>query len=281
MKRTRFALVSLLSAVALALAVESVAAQPSTTAELINELNLKLLYVAVPITLLVEVILLYTVLKFRNNDSPKPTRENRRLEITWTIATAIILLFVGVASYGVLANPDVTYLEEPGAEAGPSEGDVVVRAEAFQWGWEMSYPRENVTSGTNIVLPQGQDVYIQVTSRDVIHAFHVPEMGLKMDAFPGKVQTIKTTPLETGEYQGYCAEYCGVAHSQMYFTVEVVPQDQYQQWLQEQRQSQQGGGDGGNESAGGNGNQSADGNESGGNASASVNAPPALLALAN
>ncbi len=62
--------------------------------------------------MLVEVILLYTVIKFRNSERALPTKENRRLEITWTIATAIILLFVGVASYQVMASPYVT------AEAG-------------------------------------------------------------------------------------------------------------------------------------------------------------------
>ncbi|QCJ47933.1 cytochrome c oxidase subunit II [Haloprofundus sp. MHR1] len=252
MKRTRIALVSLFSAVALALVAVPAAAQPSATAELINELNGKLLYLGIPITLLVEVILIYTVIKFRNNDDPQPTKENRRLEITWTVATAIILLFVGVASYGVLANPNVTYAEEPGAQA-PGEGDsVLVHAEAYQWGWEFTYPEENVTvdgsEASPVVIPAEQDIYFEVTSRDVIHAFHVPEMGLKIDAFPGQNQTIKTVAHyqenENNVYQGYCAEFCGVAHSQMYFQVKVVPQDEYEQWLQEQSSGSDSGGSG-------------------------------------
>ena len=109
---------ALIAAVAM---VDPVAAQASATIELIDELNLKLLYVAIPITLLVEGILIYAILRFRDNEDPKPTEENRRLEITWTIATAIILVFVGVASYGVLADEAVTYT--PDAEI---QGDVVV-----------------------------------------------------------------------------------------------------------------------------------------------------------
>lgn len=232
----------------LALFAGTAAAQPTTTAGLINQLNDRLLYIGIPITLLVEVILIYTVLKFKDSDESKPTRENRRLEITWTVATAIILLFVGVASYGVLANPDVTYIA--GANSGPDEGDVHVEAIAYQWNWEMNYPEQNISAltasdvnlqragdveGPLIVLPVDQDVYITVTSRDVIHALHVPDMGLKHDAVPGQRNTIKTHTLETGVYQGYCAEYCGVAHSQMYFTVVVVPQDDYQQFLQNQK----------------------------------------------
>lgn len=244
MRKTRLALVSLLSMLATALVALPVAAQPSSSAELINELNGKLLYVAIPITILVEIILVYTVVKFRNTGNPLPTRENRRLEITWTIATAIILLFVGVASYGVLA--DVTHVSGQSAAdqemQQAQEDPVVVHAEAYQWGWEMSYPEQgNFTTGTEIVVPKDRPVEIQVTSRDVVHAFHVPKMGLKQDAMPGQVNTISTVPYETGTYQGYCAEYCGVAHSQMYFTVDVVPQDEYDQWVSEQQS-----GDGGN-----------------------------------
>ncbi|MGQ4555893.1 cytochrome c oxidase subunit II [Halobellus sp. GM3] len=233
MRKTRLALVSLLSVALVSLFADPVAAQPSASAELINGLNGKLLYIAIPVTVLVEAILIYTVVKFRNNDDPTPTRENRRLEITWTIATAIILLFVGVASYGVLADSNVTY--QPGVE--DASGDpVVVNAEAFQWGWEMSYPEEgNVTTGTEIVVPKDRPVIIHVSSRDVLHGFHVPKLALKTDAMTGQVNTIKTVAYEEGTYQGYCTEYCGVAHSQMYFTVEVVSDEEYQDWLDEQQ----------------------------------------------
>jgi cytochrome c oxidase subunit 2 len=244
MKAKRLGPVALLSVVTLAVAADPVAAQASATSGLINELNGKLLYVAVPITILVEVILFYTVWKFRNSEAPKPTRENRRLEITWTVATAIILLFVGVASYGVLANENVTH--QAGDPVAPDEGDVVVEAEAFQWGWNMTYPQHGYASapsgenGPRVVVPVDQDVYFRVTSQDVLHAFHAPQLGLKQDAIPGQENVIKTVPQETGTYQGYCAEYCGVAHSNMYFTVEVVSQEEYQQFIDEQTADEDG-----------------------------------------
>ena len=239
MKRSRLVLASLLSAVALALAAEPVAAQSSVSAGLINQLNNKLLYIAVPITLLVEGILIYTVYRFKNADEAKPTKENRRLEITWTIATAIVLLFVGVASYGVLANENVTFQGEE-QEIAPDDDDVVVQMEAFQWGWRASYPQEDMqmsSTAPTVVIPQGQDVYFNITSSDVLHAFHVPELGLKQDAMPGQSNVIKTVALEQGTYQGYCAEFCGVAHSQMYFEIQVVSQEEYQSFLNEQSES--------------------------------------------
>jgi cytochrome c oxidase, subunit II len=220
---------ALIAAVAM---VDPVAAQASATVELIDELNLKLLYVAIPITLLVEGILIYAVIRFRDNDEARPTEENRRLEITWTVATAIILVFVGVASYGVLADENVTYT--PGAEM---QGEVVVvEAEAYQWGWEMTYPEEGeITTGTEIVIPADRPVRFDITSRDVIHGFAVPELGLKQDAFPQQVNSLQTVAYEEGTYQGYCTEYCGVAHSQMYFTVEVVSEEEYEAWLADQQ----------------------------------------------
>ncbi len=245
MRYTRLALISVLSTLALGTVAMPVAAQSSASAELINGLNGKLLYVGIPITILVEAILIYTVIKFRNNDDATPTQENRRLEITWTVATALILLFVGVASYGVLANENITYQPEAENAAGEAVNGqeqqpepVVVYAEAYQWGWEMSYPEAgNFTNGNTMVIPADRPVVIQTSSRDVIHGFHVPKMALKTDSMPGQVNTIKTVPYETGSYQGYCTQFCGVAHSQMYFTVDVVPQDEYQQWLTNQQNS--------------------------------------------
>ncbi|MFQ3475130.1 cytochrome c oxidase subunit II [Halonotius sp. F2-221B] len=240
MNARRLAAASAVAAVLVTLLADPVAAQ-SVSAELINGLNQELLIIAVPITLLVEGILLYAVIKFKGNDDPKPTKENRRLEITWTVATAVILLFVGVASYGVMADENVEFTggEE---EVAPDENDVLIQAQAYQWGWDMSYPNENVTvsgagQGPTVVVPANQDIYVNVSSRDVIHGFHVPELGMKSDAIPDQTNYIKTNASETGSYQGYCSEYCGVAHSQMYFTVEVVDQAEYDEWIAEQRGS--------------------------------------------
>ena len=239
MKRTRLGLASLFSVVALAVVAQPVAAQASVTAQLVNELNGKLLYIAIPITILVEAILLYTVVKFKDSEEAQPTKENRRLEITWTVATAVVLLFVGVASYGVLANENVTFNGDD-REIAPQNDDVLVQAEAFQWGWRMSYPRENVEleSGTpTVVVPEGQDVYFRITSADVLHGFAVPAMGLKQDAVPNQNHTVKTVPLEQGVYQGYCTEFCGVAHSNMYFEVQVVSQSEYEAFINERQSS--------------------------------------------
>jgi cytochrome c oxidase subunit 2 len=211
----------------------------SVTEQLIRDLNSMLLAAALPITLLVEGILVYTVWKFRDTDEAKPTKENRRLEITWTVATAVVLLFVGVAAYGVMGMSTVTATQADAQEAMAQEDTVVVDAIGVQWYWEFQYPEENVTVDTNppnqqpMVVPEDTKLVIRTESKDVIHAFHAPEIGLKTDSVPGQTNYLITEINEKGEYQLYCAEFCGQGHSNMLGTIKVVEEDKYEEWVQD------------------------------------------------
>ncbi|MFC6906174.1 cytochrome c oxidase subunit II [Halalkalicoccus tibetensis] len=235
MKRTRSTLVGLLLAGLFLIAAEPVAAQSSINDQLIGDLNNVLLYAAIPITLLVQVILLYAVIKFRNNDEPRPTQENRRLEITWTVATAIVLLFVGLASYQVMADPFITHQHDDV----PGEDDVEIDVVAYNYGWDFIYEDEGIESTGEAVIPTDTEVYFNVTAdaeqNSYIHGFHVPDLGLKQDANPGETNTVKTEVYDEGEYQGYCSKYCGVGHSNMYFTLDAVGEDEYEDWVTEQQ----------------------------------------------
>ena len=241
MKGKRVALLTLFVAALAAVAIEPAAAQSAdtTTERLIWDLNNQLLYIAVPITVLVEAILFYTVWKYRNNESPLPTKENRRLEITWTVATAVILLFVGVASYQVLAEPYVTATSaDSGVDTVAEDEEVMeVQVTAQKYNWQFYYPEQDVTSANTLVIPEEQPVRLNITSKDWLHAFHVPSMGLKSDAFPGQSNYILTKATDTGEHQLYCAEYCGAGHSQMLGTVEVRSQDEFRTWMNENSES--------------------------------------------
>ena len=214
----------------LALTASPVAAQ-STTRDLIMGLNRNLLLLAVPIGVFVLGLLLYAVLRFRNNEEPEPTGENRALEITWTVATAAVLLFVGLSAYGVMAQPAVTApqtVEE--VEGDPVEVDITGQ----QFDWIFQYPEHGVTSPRVMVLPVNETIFFRVHSRDMIHAVHVPALALKTDAIPGQVNTMQTTISETGNYTLYCAEYCGRGHSKMLADVRVVTQAEYEEWLADQ-----------------------------------------------
>ncbi len=290
MRKARRILGALAGLAVLAVFVEPAAAQSSVNEELIFGLNRKLMYVAVPITVLVEGILIYTVYRFRNAEEAQPTRENRRLEITWTVATAIILLFVGLASYQVLGSSfiggatatvenegnggeELMSLSQnyPGAQAPSEENAVQVDVEARKYVWTYMHENNATATGT-LVIPANTPVYLHVTSVDWLHAFHAPDLALKQDAFPGQYNTIKTEVYETGTYQLYCAEYCGVGHSGMLGTIEVVSQEEYQQYLQENAPDAGGSNTSGNAS-GSTGNAS--GNTTGNATNASSVAVPA------
>jgi len=230
-------------------AAAPVAAAPqSITEELIRGLNRRLLYIAVPIALLVEFILLYTVWRFRGNEDPEPTRTNRDLEITWTVATALVLLFVGSASFAVLTSPYVAAVpdlggQDAGANApepadAPSDA-VVVEIVAEQWNYSYEYPN-GVTTEDELVVPRNRTLYLYVTAEEVLHSVHVPELGLKQDAFPNQYNLIRTRIGDTGEYRLYCAEFCGAGHAGMRSTLRVVGQEEYREWLDERQNATSG-----------------------------------------
>ncbi|UPM43850.1 cytochrome c oxidase subunit II [Halocatena salina] len=241
--------------------VAPAAAQPSINSKLITDLNNNLLYAAVPITVLVEVILIYTVYRFKDSGEAKPTQENRRLEITWTVATAIILLFVGLASTQVLASSYIgaptadspsteggnveglTYNNTSGAYAPTEDNAVQIEVVAYKYAWTFNYidAEGDVTSTNTLVIPEDRPVYLHLVSQDWLHSFHAPDLGLKQDAFPGQYNTMKTKATDPGTYQLYCAEYCGVGHSQMTGTIEVKSQADYQSWLEQQQSSNESG----------------------------------------
>lgn len=250
MKRSRSALVGILCMGLFFAATGPVAAQNSINDQLIGNLNSVLLYAAIPITILVQAILIYAVFKFRNNDDPQPTQENRRLEVTWTVATAIVLLFVGLASYQVMADPFITAQENDI----PDEGDVEIHVVAYNYGWNFNYVDEGIQTTNEATIPVDTPIYFDITAsaerNSYIHGFHVPDLALKQDANPGQTNTVKTEVFEEGDYQGYCSKYCGVGHSNMYFTISAVGEDEYQQWVDEQQASAEAeGGEGGDGAA--------------------------------
>ncbi|EMA30322.1 cytochrome c oxidase subunit II [Haloarcula japonica] len=202
----------------------------------IDELNAQLLYVALPLTLFVELTLVYVIYRFRNNDDPKPTVDDPALEVTWTAATGAILVFVGVSAFVVMANPYITpAAAETSADGGDAfTNDTEIDVLAYQWGWEFSYGEANITTEERLVLPADQNVTFRLQTTDVIHAIYIPQLGVKQDIFPGRTMTARTHATEPGEYRLYCAEMCGAGHSKMNATVVVKNQSAYDTWMENQ-----------------------------------------------
>ncbi|WP_415639363.1 cytochrome c oxidase subunit II, partial [Paracoccus nototheniae] len=102
------------------------------------------------------------------------------------------------------------------------DGTPLVQAEAQQWGWRFVQPGPDgapVETEGVLYVPAGQPFDVAITAQDVIHSFWVPQLGGKMDAIPGHRNLHRLTADRPGIYEGLCAEFCGLGHSAMRFTV--------------------------------------------------------------
>jgi len=170
------------------------------------------------------------------SELPPQTSGSLALELVWFGGPllAIVVLF------------GLTLLTLNTVNAAPQSAPVRLNVEAFRWGWRMSYPDDGVTvegvraPGPVAVLPVGRPIAITVTATDVIHAFFVPQFLYKKDAVPGHPNAFTVTIQQPGSYAGECAEFCGIYHSQMPFTIQAVSDADYQAWLAGQRASASG-----------------------------------------
>jgi cytochrome c oxidase subunit II len=100
-----------------------------------------------------------------------------------------------------------------------------------QWWWEVRYPDYNIVSANELYLPAGRPILVELTSKDVIHSFWVPNVHGKMDMIPGVKTTLTFSFSIPGEYRGVCAEFCGYQHALMAFPVMVLSDDSFNDWL--------------------------------------------------
>ncbi|MGL4413010.1 cytochrome c oxidase subunit II [Roseinatronobacter monicus] len=104
------------------------------------------------------------------------------------------------------------------------DGAVTVQAHAFQWGWEFTHTDadgQEVQTANLLHIPAGQPVDVLITSEDVIHSFWVPQLAGKMDAIPGRTNRTRIEANAPGAYEGLCAEFCGIGHARMRFSVQA------------------------------------------------------------
>ena len=147
---------------------------------------------------------------------------NATLEITWTIIPLIIVLvFAYMGSYSLAETRRV----DPDA--------MVVKVTGIQWSWKFEYPAYGVVT-TELHIPEGKQVLLQMTSNDVIHSFWVPEFRVKQDLVPGRITELRVTPSLVGDYKVRCAEICGTSHAYMEAPVIVSEQADFDAWMAEQ-----------------------------------------------
>jgi cytochrome c oxidase subunit 2 len=122
--------------------------------------------------------------------------------------------------------------------AAKSEDGLTLEVTGHQWWWEVKYdnptPSRIVTTANEIHIPVGRPVQLKLRSQDVIHSFWVPNLNGKTDLVPGHLTTSWIRADRPGVFRGQCAEYCGLQHAHMAFTVVVESADQFQKWYDAQ-----------------------------------------------
>ena len=147
---------------------------------------------------------------------------NTNLEIAWTIIPLFLVMAFAYLGAGNLAE---IQRADPNA--------MIVNVTGQQWSWSFEYPAYGVTS-TELYLPLNKQVLLQMTSRDVIHSFWVPEFRPKQDLVPGRITQLRITPTMIGNYKVRCAELCGTSHAYMEQPVIVTNQADFDSWMAQQ-----------------------------------------------
>ncbi len=182
-------------------------------------------------------LIFWCVIRYRKrgDELPPQTRFNMPMEVLYTVTP--ILIVAVLFYYTAIVQTDVDKLSK--------HPDQVVEVVAFKWQWQFNY-RDGIGASANtvasttgsadviplLVLPVGEKIRFEETSKDVIHSFWVPELLFKRDVFPGNVRnTFEVTLDKTGRYVGRCAELCGTYHGFMQFELVAVTPAQFDTYL--------------------------------------------------
>lgn len=201
-------------------------------------------------------VMLYSIVMHRKSRGHKASKfhEHVGVEVAWTVIPFLIVIAMALpATRTVVAMKDT------------SSADLTIQATGYQWKWGYQYldgpaqgvnflstlstpqsqirgdePRSNtylMEVDNELVVPVDKKVRVVVTSADVIHAWMVPDFGVKQDAIPGFLRDTWFRATKTGTYRGQCAELCGKDHAFMPIVVRVVSQPEYDAWAAEQKKA--------------------------------------------
>jgi cytochrome c oxidase subunit 2 len=215
----------------------SIFAPAATPAHSVFNLSMLVLGIAAAIFFVVASLLLYALIRFRQQPSPSASQEpvqiygSNQIEISWTVIPILVVVML------FLATARVIYSTESAPK--PSSAlDVTVIGHQF-W-WEFRYPLYGIVTANEMHIPVGDSAhpvptYLTMSSADTDHSFWVPRLAGKMDLIPNRVNTMWFDPAETGLYLGQCAQYCGTQHAQMLIRVYAETPAEFAAWVARQK----------------------------------------------
>jgi cytochrome c oxidase subunit II len=216
------------------------------------ELHDNIMFYLVIILFGVAWILISIIRNYINVKSPishKYLNHGTLIELIWTITPALILILIAFPSFKLLYLMDEV-----------SDPAMSVLAEGHQWYWSYQYPdflnadeefiefdsyivpESDLEEGAlrmlevdnRVILPELTHVRFIVTAADVIHSFACPALGIKCDAYPGRLNQVSVLINREGTFYGQCSEICGILHSSMPIVIEAVSIEKFLSWLEEQ-----------------------------------------------
>jgi cytochrome c oxidase subunit 2 len=187
----------------------------------VNDVFFFLLAICVFLLGLITFLMVYFVVRYRKSRNPRPTNiaGNFWLELGWTIAP--ILLVLVMFYYGTVG---FEFLKKVPA------GAMVVKVIARQWSWLFEY--EKGVKNSTLRVPLGKPVKLLLRSEDVIHSFFIPEFRIKQDVVPGMQTSLWFQATKTGQFDIFCAQYCGLGHAHMHARLIVLPEEEFTKWYQ-------------------------------------------------
>jgi cytochrome c oxidase subunit 2 len=226
-----------------------------------------ILWIIAAIVLFVVALLAVVILRYNSRANPTPARftHNTPVEVAWTLIPVVILVFIGAFSLPVLfkqqeipagdivikatgnqwfwnyeyVGEDLAFdsymIGQPYTVADTEEGvqpyvlNDAMRAKLVAAGYNED--EFLLATDTQLVLPEGKVVVVQVTANDVIHSWTVPAFGVKQDGVPGRIAELWFRPERQGIFFGQCSELCGKDHAYMPITVRIVSEADYAAWL--------------------------------------------------
>ncbi len=220
----------------------------------VYDLHMLIFYLCCVIGAVVFAAMFYSMFRHRKSLGYQPAsfHEHTGIEVLWTVAPLLILIGMAIPATSTLIK-----MYDTGGE------DLTIEVRGYQWKWEYKYldddlqntlsffsnpstPKEQIQNkqvkgefyllevDKPLVIPVNRKVRFLVTSNDVIHAFWVPDFGIKRDAIPGMLNELWAIVEREGIYRGQCTELCGKDHGFMPIVVEAVSETEYDAWYAQQ-----------------------------------------------
>ena len=194
--------------------------------------------IAIGVFVLFVVLIVGAVFIYRRRDKAARWHENNLLEGSYAVLLTLVAAFLLYITFTgehredlITNNASVSRhdtLERPA---------VTIDVTASRWEWTFTYPGHTISHQSGavghqpLVVPAREPIRFNLRSDDVIHSFWIPYLKYKHDAIAGSVQSVTLYFDRSGTFSGSCAEYCGLLHSYMVFTVQALPASRFRTWL--------------------------------------------------